>query len=613
MLAFDPISFTVILGCVILAVNFLRKKLLSTSPNPFRYVHPGEPRPLVTDKNERKAVLKRPFNPNLVPCDIDAIIVGSGIGGLSCAGLLSRSGKRVLVLEKHDRIGGCTHVFKKKGYEFDVGIHYVGNMEPGSMNRCLIDLLTDQQLDWVEIDENFDTVVFDKPGLPIKNFPCLKGHKNFEKQLLAQFPDEEEAILKFFKLLKSCRSASNVFVVLKVFPKVLLKLFMALKLHKMFLKQYENVTKNSLKQVLDSLTKNDHLKAILCYPFGDYGVPPDQSCFFMHAMLLNHLYRVGGFYPKGGASEIAFQMIPGILENGGALLTKAQVQEIVLKNGAACGVKVAMPNGSTHVIKAPVVISGAGIYNTYQKMLPASTVNKYQLMSNLSSVQPGISCMQIMVGLNGTQKELDLQSKNYWIFTSDDPGKDLHDYLALSREDAVHTPIPLLFVSFPSAKDPTWESRYPGKSTCIVVTLSALPWFNEWKEEKTGSRGAVYNNLKTTFMNQAWSQVLNRFPELKDKVDHMVAGTPLSHVYYFNSMHGEIYGANHNKERFQFDQAMNLRPETSIPGLFLTGQDVFTCGFMGGAFSGVLTASKVLDRNILVDWIKAVQEERRKK
>ena len=613
------LSFLYLLKCVVgvsfiaLCAKFLWKKLSSNSPNPFKVKTSTTVRPLVTDKEARKAVLKKAFRSDLVPQQLDAVVIGSGIGGLVCAGLLSRAGKRVLVLEQHDRAGGCTHTYKTKGCEFDVGIHYVGNIEKGSMNRCLMDLLTDNQLEWVEIDENFDTVVFNKPGTPIKNFPFTKGHQDFKKQLLAQFPDEENAISKFFALLKVSRSASNVFVVAKILPKILIKIFLFLQLDKIFFAKYNYVAKTSLKDVLDSLTTNDRLKAILVYPFGDYGAAPDETCFFMHAMLINHLYRKGGFYPKGGASEIAFQMIPGIVKGGGAVLTQAKVQEILIENGAACGVKLTLRNGSSHTIRAPNVISGAGIYNTYKQLLPQHVVDNYNLVKKLDSVHPGLSCLQILVGLDGTKEELNLPSKNFWIFLSDNPGKDLHDYLAMSREEALNSPIPLLFVSFPSAKDPTWESRYPGKSSCIVITLSSLSWFAEWKDEKVKKRGAIYDGLKSSFMNQAWNQVLERFPNLKDKTYNMVTGTPLTHVHYLNSMHGEIYGINHNKERFSLDQAMDLRPETPIPGLYLTGQDVFTCGFMGGAFGGVLSASSVLNRYLLIDWVNAVKEERKKK
>ena len=58
-------------------------------------------------------------------------MIGSGIGGLSTAAIMSKTGKRVLVLEQHDTIGGCCHSFSDKGYEFDTGFHYTGEMYNG--------------------------------------------------------------------------------------------------------------------------------------------------------------------------------------------------------------------------------------------------------------------------------------------------------------------------------------------------------------------------------------------------------------------------------------------------------------------------------------------------
>ena len=601
------------IGLIFLILKLLWNRKMKAVKNPFKVKENFFKRALETDKTKRKLVLKRSFRPNEVPKDLDAIVIGSGIGGLTCAGLLSRCGKTVLVLEQHDRAGGCTHTYKSKGFEFDIGIHYVGNIEEGSMNRCLIDLITDHQLNWVEIDKNFDAIVLNKPNFPIKTFSYSKGIKEFKSQLLIEFPAEEKAIEKFFCLLKSCVFASTLFTLSKALPKVIIKFFVGLQLHKIFFRSYINLTEVSLKQVIDSLTANPDLKMILSYPFGDYGATPIESSFFMHGMLINHMYRKGGFYPVGGASEIAYQIIPGILRGGGAVFNNAFVKEILIENGRACGVKVKMINGSIHTVKAKTVISAAGIYNTFTKMLPSSVVDKFQVFKNISCIQPGITCLQVMIGLDGSQSELKLPKKNFWIFTSADPGQDLHDYLAMSREEAANSSIPLLFVSFPSAKDPTWETKYPNKSTCIIVTMSNLAWFDEWQDSGTKKHGSIYDDLKSTFVNQAWKQVLQKFPFLADKVDLIEGGSPLTHINYLNSVHGEIYGIHHNKERFYLKQSINLRPETSIPNLFLSGQDIFTCGFMGGALSGLLTASKVVNRFLLLDWIEAVKDERKKK
>jgi all-trans-retinol 13,14-reductase len=80
----------------------------------------------------------------------DAIVIGSGIGGLGTAGLLAKCAtRRVLVLERHYTAGGLTHVFHRPGFEWDVGMHYVGQVHhAGSFPRVVFDYLTEGRLTW---------------------------------------------------------------------------------------------------------------------------------------------------------------------------------------------------------------------------------------------------------------------------------------------------------------------------------------------------------------------------------------------------------------------------------------------------------------------------------
>nr|CAB3265527.1 all-trans-retinol 13,14-reductase [Phallusia mammillata] len=586
--------------------------VVSESKNPFKF-HATRPyQSLQTDKKVRNATIKKGLRPELIPSNIDAIIIGSGMGGLTCAGMLARAGKRVLVLEQHGRIGGCTHTFKEKGFEYDIGIHYIGNMEAGSINRCLLDLLTDGNLKWISLCDDFDSVVIDKEGKTPRKFTITKGRQEQKNLLIKQFPDEKTSIDKYFAILKDCSAAASLYCVLKIFPLFIWKLFFMLKLHKIFFKRYAYLTQTSLKQVLDELTDNEELKCVLAYSFGDYGCVPSRAPFLMHGMLINHFARTGGYYPYGGASEIAFQMVPGIESAGGRVLARARVDQILFDDGKACGVKLATSTVCPGMeIKAPIVISDCGIYNTYQSLLPTNIKNQYGLFDDIQWVEKGLACFQIMVGLKGTSEDLDLEAKNYWIYTTEDVESEMKDYLNLSKEEAANAKIPLLFVSFPSAKDPSWNERYPGKSTCVIVTFSKTEWFDEWTGDDVKRRGLIYDNLKKTFINQAWDQVLNLFPHLKDKVEVISGGSPLSHMHYINSMHGEIYGVNHNKERFYMENAANLRPKTPIPGLYLCGQDVFTAGMIGSALGGVLAASEVLNRYLFLDLINNVRETRK--
>ena len=120
----------------------------------------------------------------------DTIIIGSGMGGLATAALLSKQGQKVLVLERHYTAGGFTHVFKRKGYEWDVGIHYIGEVQrENSILRKLFDYVTDQKLKWADMGEVYDRIVIGD-----QHFDFVKGVKNFKKQMIFYFPEEENAI-----------------------------------------------------------------------------------------------------------------------------------------------------------------------------------------------------------------------------------------------------------------------------------------------------------------------------------------------------------------------------------------------------------------------------------
>ena len=105
----------------------------------------------------------------------DIIIIGSGIGGLTTGALLALRGKKVLILEKHFKIGGWTHTFKRSNYEWDVGIHYIGEVhKKWAVSRRLFDLISDKKLEWSKMDENYDRIIF-----PDKSYNFVEPRQRF--------------------------------------------------------------------------------------------------------------------------------------------------------------------------------------------------------------------------------------------------------------------------------------------------------------------------------------------------------------------------------------------------------------------------------------------------
>ncbi|XP_014814195.1 PREDICTED: all-trans-retinol 13,14-reductase isoform X1 [Calidris pugnax] len=586
----------------VLLLLLLLRQLRGTGsdPSPFATDTRRPPAPLVTDKAARRTVVKTVFSADKVPSGLDAIVVGSGIGGLGAAALLAKAGKRVLVLEQHGKLGGCCHTFTEKGFEFDTGIHYVGQMQEGSVTRFMVDQLTEGQLEWARLPAVFDAVVLGEPSSG-RTYRLYSGKEEYFQGLKEQFPGEEAAIDEFKRLVKSVGRGTVLVGLLKMLPRALVALLCRSGLLPR-LSAFCRLAPRSLKEVVEGLTANPELRAVLSYIFPTYGVVPSKASFSMHSILVNHFLR-GAWYPKGGAGEIAFHTIPVIRKTGGNVLGKAPVQRILLDSqGRACGVSVKKGQDLVNIF-APIIISDAGIFNTYERLLPAEARALPEIQSQLGMATHGAGGFTVFVGLNGSREELGLEPTNYFMYTGTDLDEITNRYLASSREEAAKN-IPLLFVTCPSAKDPTWETRHPGKSTLAIVTFAKYEWFEEWKDKQVNKRGDDYEELKKTFVDAIMQTVFKLYPRIEDRIEYISGGTPLTNQHYIASPKGEIYGIDHNITRMKAETIATVRAQTAVPNLYLTGQDLCIGGFMGALQGALICASAILKRNLYVDMVQ---------
>ncbi|CAL4152973.1 unnamed protein product, partial [Meganyctiphanes norvegica] len=441
--------------------------------NPFSHDTQTPPKPKVIDQKQRDAVLKQSYSAEKVPSELDAVIIGSGIGGMTVAAIMAKAGKKVLVLEQHDQAGGCCHTFIDKGYEFDVGIHYIGELGYQSESKTLLDQITKGQLQWADLDEKYDEIVFAEDGKEIRKYPVSLGKDVWQNDLKRRFPEEEENIDKFFKLLESVRRGFKNSMVVKLVPLWVVKLLDVTGLiHKMT--NFYKWNAKSVKEVVWNVTPNQELRDIFCYCFGDYGTPPSKAGFPMQATLLTH-WSKSASYPVGGASEIAFNIIPVIEEAGGKVLVRAEVTKIVIgSNGTVCGVEVKKGREVT-TINTPMVISNAGVFNTFERLLPQEIATSSRLWPIVKGSEHGIGAISVFIGINASSEEIDIIHKqNYWVFNKNNIDKAFNDYAKLSREEALDVDFPLMFVSFPSTKDPEWNKKYSGHKNDFILSLKNL-------------------------------------------------------------------------------------------------------------------------------------------
>ena len=501
----------------------------------------------------------------------DAIVIGSGMGALAFASLMAKLRKwRVLVIERHFKIGGFTHTFSRPGgWTWDVGVHYVGEMGQGMPGRRLFDFITDGRVDWSPLPDVYDVFVY--PSLTVK---VPKGRANFERALVEAFPAEKQAIRKYFRDIKRATNWFGRHIMGKVTPQPLSWIAQAIN------RFSEESALQTTQQYLESHIRDARLRAVLASQWADYGLPPGRGAFVAHAVIVNH-YLDGAWYPSGGAGEIPKAASAVIREAGGELLAGHEVTKIILEGDKAVGVEVQSNKGKDGTrleFRAPVVVSDAGAWNTFTRLLPSEAVT---FRAELDTAPEGLEAVELFLGLKRDPRELGFRGENYWIFSSFD-----HDQMCAGRDDLLEGRAPMAYLSFPSLKDPRAQSH-----TAEIVAPFSYRALEAFREEPWRRRGTDYESAKGRITQALLDLVEKQHPGFRDLVAYAELATPLSFEYFTGAPSGTIYGYPATPDRFRKTW---LTPKTPIRNLYLTGTDAAVLGVMGALMGGVATASMLL-------------------
>ena len=355
---------------------------------------------------------------------------------------------------------------------------------------------------------------------------------------MAKFPAEEAGLKKYIQLVKECNKKADIHFFGKLFPK-----WVEWLLERTLGARYQALASRTVSSVLDELFTSSALKALLLGQYGDYGMLPSEASFFIHAGIVAH-YIEGAFYPIGGPQVISRALIPTITGAGGKVFVNAPVASFQIDDSRNTCTGVVLQNGLT--LSAPVVVSGAGVYAT-QQILNTNLATNPSLPSILTpkhtALLGGVSHMYAFLGFDGDSVDLKLPSSNLWVIPSEDITGDstryYEDPFASNQKDENL----LLFVGFPSAKDPSLRKKYPNKSTCVIITEAKAEWFEDFQDSETNKRPEAYEALKKKFEVRLVAAIYAHYPQLKGRLEYCEVASPLTNSYYLGR--AASYGLTH--------------------------------------------------------------------
>ena len=505
--------------------------------------------------------------------DVDAIVIGSGAGGLTAAVALAKAGQSVLVLEQHDVPGGWCHSFTLEGHRFSPGVHYIGQLGPGGgMRRIYEGLGVANDLTFFELNPNG----FDHVHVAGHRFDIPKGQANFRRRMIEHFPHEAAGIDRYFDIVAAVAKQVDELPRLRPsdFPSAAWRL-----------RTLARFGLRSLDSVTRSLIKDPVARGVLSIQAGDYGLAPQDTPLAMHAAVQAH-YFDGAFYPRGGGFTIPRAFVRALKRHGGKIALKARVKGLLLdrsqRRAKVIGVRLA--DGTE--IRAKHVISNADPHVTYGKLMPADAL-PLRLRLKLRRTRYSIGCLSLFMTGDFDADALGLDSGNYWWSHSADVGK-AYRMARDPRPRALLQGIPGGFLTVTSLKDRT---KFKGQHTMESFAFVGYDAFKRWAHTEYGQRPDDYEALKADLSAAMIAQLDTVAPGLSKSVTWSALGTPLTNEYYCMSTRGNLYGTE--KSLFQVGP-FGYGVKTPFDGLTLCGASTLAHGVMGATITGLAAAQTVL-------------------
>lgn len=488
----------------------------------------------------------------------DFIILGSGLGGLQTAYILSKAGHKVLVLEKNSKLGGTLQSFRRFGCNFSTGMHYLGSMDEGQMLNKIFK--------YFNLFENISYKRLDVDGFEVINiagteYKIPMGWDNYKKQFLEYFPGNEKLIERYYYLVNRAIDAQALY-----------------SLNHPEENNDDNILMRSAYEVLKDLSPDINIQNYLAGLNFDYVGEKDKTPFYVHALVSNY-FIMSSYRVIGDSDQIAKSLAQSIQDFGGTILNRQKVVKFLFEDDKFIGVET----HKEEKFYADKFVSNIHPANTMDLIEDGRIKKIYR--NRMKNMKNTISSFAV---------HLKMKDNSF--------GYINHNYQYFKRKD----------VWYPSYYD---EKRWPehfflqtpplngDDKYCNCVQILTAMKFDEvvkWSGTTKRTRGEDYHKWKEDKAQKLINLVEEKFSGFKDKIEDMNISTPLSFRDYIGTSDGSMYGriSDYNNVVSNY-----VSHRTKIPNLFLTGQNLNLHGALGVSLSALITSGEFVNLRNLLDEI----------
>lgn len=479
----------------------------------------------------------------------DVIIIGSGLGGLVCASVLSRSGRSVLLLERETQAGGCIQSYKRRGMRFDTGFHYVGGLGEGQSLHAAFDYLGLLRLPWQRLDEAFDRVT-----IADRTFAFMQGYDAFVDALVAEFPAERKGLEQYARLLRYTGEHQ----------------FDALNPSAPESSDFPDLVETSAYGYLERTFNDSLLINVLSGTSLKMELRRESLPLFTFAHG-NGSFIESSWRLKGDGSLIVDSLLNDIRSRGGDIVYNAEVTELVEQGGKLrCAV---CADGERY--EGDTFISDVH---------PAVTCGWVKQSERMKKVYRNrIARLENTFGMFTVSLALKPQSVRY--FNCNRYVYRRPDVWTFYQADA---PVSGILIS---CRVPDDGSEY----TRQLDLLTPMPWSRcmPWTDTTVGRRGEAYRQMKEQMADECMTLAERILPGLSRHVEARYTSTPLTYRDYTFTPEGSAYGL---RKDFNSPMLTMLSPRTPIPNLLLTGQNLMLHGLHGVTMTALFTCAEVMGK-----------------